>query len=374
VPLYQVDFWLYILIAAFVLHQLWFWLLWVKPLYLKGEKEQNGQLPAVSVIVAAKNEKENLQKLVPAVLNQDYPEFELIVVDDHSWDGTYEYIHEMMPVHKNLHVVSLNEFVQSKPGKKLALTLGIKKARHEILIFTDADCTPASDNWLKQMANSYESDQTEIVLGYSPIRPKASPLNLIVRFEAFNTMWQYAAFALAKLPYMGVGRNLSYKKSTFLANKGFAKNLKVPFGDDDLLVQEMAHSGNTSLVLSSDSHVYTNSPKGVLKWISQKRRHLSAGKYYKGKFTALLGLGWLCKVLIYSVAILYFILGPMHVAGLSLAILPLLAMWLLSFLFHRKSNVFSVWYVYPLLELLYQLLIYPLLGVITALHPKKVNW
>jgi len=373
-PLYTIDYWFYALLAGFVLHQVWNWVLFSRAAFYKQKEEEGTVLPGVSVVVAAKNEKKNLQELIPKVLEQDYPNFELIIVDDHSWDGTYEYLYEQMPHHSNLHIVSLTEFVHSKPGKKLALTLGIKKAQNDIIVLTDADCIPTSTGWLKDIATQYNEEGTELVFGYSPYMTSVSPLNAIIRYEAFYTMWQYMSFALAGMPYMGVGRNMSYKKSTFLENKGFAKNLHVPFGDDDLLVQEIATSKNVQVVLKPTSHVLSYPSKGIGQWLKQKRRHLSAGKHYHGKFKFLLALLWLTKASSYLLSIVYITTAPLSVLGLCIAVLPVALHWLLVIVFNHKNRVFKSWYLFPLLDILYQLVLYPLLGFITMLHPKKVNW
>lgn len=357
------------------MHQAWNWALFSRTAFHKDAEEAEGtEFPGVSVVVAAKNEKKNLEKLIPKILGQDYPNFELIIVDDHSWDGTYEYLYEQMPNHSNLHIVSLTEFVQSKPGKKLALTLGIKKAQNDVIVLTDADCIPTSEYWLKEMASKYRKEDTELVFGYSPYAASMSPLNAIIRYEAFYTMWQYMSFALAGVPYMGVGRNMSYKKSTFLGNKGFAKNLHVPFGDDDLLVQEIANSGNVQIAVKPESHIISYPSKGVGQWLKQKRRHLSAGKHYKGKFKVLLGLLWLSKASSYLLSIIYLAVAELSVLGMSIALLPVVLHWLLVIVFNHKYKVFKPWYLFPLLDVVYQLILYPLLGFFTMLHPKKVNW
>lgn len=356
------------------MHQAWNWVLFSRAAFFKKREVDSRDQPGVSVVIAAKNEKKNLEVLLPKLLEQDYPSFEVIVVDDHSWDGTYEYLHEQMPKHKNLHLVALTEFVQSKPGKKFALTMGIKKATNDVILLTDADCLPSSEKWLAEMASPYSNDGTEVVLGYSPYMSASSPLNVIIRFEAFYTMWQYMSFALTGAPYMGVGRNMSYRKSSFLSNKGFASNMHVPYGDDDLLVQEIATGKNVKVVVSPDSHMESYPSKGVGQWLKQKRRHLSAGKFYKGKFKLILTLLWGTKVFAYGAAVSYFIWADISVLGIALALAPLLLHWLLVIVFNHTYKVFKLWYLFPLLDVFYQMVLHPLLGLITLLHPKKVNW
>ncbi|MFY0674926.1 MAG: glycosyltransferase [Bacteroidia bacterium] len=340
----------------------------IKPVVADSNKGE-----PISVIVVAKNEKQNLQALVPVILEQDYNEFELIIVDDQSWDGTHEWLHELLPLHNNLKLVSLGENLHSSPGKKLGLTLGIKKAKYDALVFTDADCLPNSKHWLANMAQAYDTE-TDVVLGYSPYKSKNTLFNPFIRFEGFWVAWQYSSFALAGLPYMGVGRNMGYRKSRFLENKGFANSLKVPFGDDDLLVQEIANGKNTKVVLSKDSHVITEPKPGPKSWTKQKRRHLSAGRHYKPKFKFVLGLVWLSRAAYLLAAILFLIFGTLSYTTLALAVLPMLIDWIFAFAMNYKYKMLSIWYAYPILELIYQLVLYPIFGLITTFHPQKNGW
>jgi hypothetical protein len=94
-----------------------------------------------------------------------------------------------------------------KPGKKLSITLGVKGAKFEHLILTDADCRPASRNWLKSIAENF-SNEKQIVLGYGPYKKEKGFLNRLIRFDTTWIGMNYFSMALAKLPYMGVGRNL----------------------------------------------------------------------------------------------------------------------------------------------------------------------
>ncbi|MBI1185175.1 glycosyltransferase [bacterium] len=370
---YLINTWFYTLIAVAAVQLLWLLILFIRPLLLKKPDQTPAPDYGVTVVVVAKNEKENLQKLLPTILQQKFPLFEVIVVDDHSWDGTYEYLHELKASHPNFDLIALDDFVQSKPGKKLALTLAIKKAKHEVLLFTDADCMPASENWIAQMTAPTALGK-EVVLGYSPYMRAAGLLNPFVRYEAFLVAWQYLAFALAGMPYMGVGRNLVYTKSKFMANKGFASHLKISYGDDDLLIQEIAKGKNTAVVLQPDAYVESLPKTKPGEWLKQKKRHLSAGKYYKAKFRFLLGLLWFSRLLYWVLAICYLAFATLSWAGIGVLLLPLLLQWIFAFVLHHKHKMFKLWPLFPLFDVIYQLLLYPLFGLIAALKPQKEKW
>ncbi|MGB0430133.1 MAG: glycosyltransferase [Bacteroidia bacterium] len=372
-PYYQIDQWFYVIAAVVALHLIYILLFFRRIASFKSQELSAQKKQGVSVIIVAKNEKVNLEKLVPAVLEQDYENFELIIVDDQSWDGTHEWMHDLLPKHKNLKLLTLDDNVNHKPGKKLALTLGIKKAQYDIVLLTDADCLPTSKNWLAYMAQSFD-DNTDVVLGYSPYSTSKNVLNPFVRFEGFWVAWQYFSFALFGAPYMGVGRNLAYRKNVFLANKGFASNLHIPFGDDDLLIQEIANSKNTKVVMHKDAHVITEPKKALGSWGKQKRRHLSAGKHYNFKFKALLGSVWLIKVLYFISLAIYLFMGQYNVLTLCLSAMPILAYWVIAIVANHKHGLFNLWYLFPLLDLLYQIVLYPIFGLVAALHPQKNNW
>ena len=174
----------------------------------------------LSVIVCARNEIVNLREYLPSLMAHHYPEFEVVVVNDRSWDGTEEFLEQMEKKYSNLKVVKILDNDKFIAGKKFAVTMGIKAAKHEWLVFTDADSTPASDQWLMDMQQP-QDENTEIVLGYSPYIKRRGLLNALIRFETFFTAVNYLSFALKGMPYMGVGRNMAYKKALFFKNKGF---------------------------------------------------------------------------------------------------------------------------------------------------------
>lgn len=249
-------------------------------LYVPEQEKINHDFK-VSVVICARNESKNLQENLPLIFQQRGIDFEVVVVNDCSFDNSEEVLRDFKAQYANLKVVTKEEHALYKTGKKFAMTLGIKAASNEILVFTDADCKPVSEEWLSTMCSSYRNPDTEIVLGYSPYEKKKGLLNWLIRYETFQTALNYFSFALNGMPYMGVGRNLSYKKSLFFKNKGFASHMHIPSGDDDLFVNQNASSYNTAIEIREQSHIYS-APKTTWKsyWI-QKIRHFGAGTAYK---------------------------------------------------------------------------------------------
>lgn len=257
--------------------------------YKSVPKLHNQQQP-VSVVICARDEADNIVKNLPGVLVQNYPtSHEVILVNHNSTDDTKYLIDELRKTFKNLIPVSLTQDAMMISGKKFPLSMGIKSSKYETLLLTDADCVPASENWIQLMQDGYLPD-TEIVLGYGAYNKTKSLLNKIIRFETFHSALQYLSYALIGMPYMGVGRNLSYKKDVFFRNKGFSSINFIPGGDDDLFINKVATKSNTAIVIDAEAHTLSEAKKTWGEWIKQKTRHYSTAKYYQRKHKLLLGL------------------------------------------------------------------------------------
>ena len=270
----------------------------------KKDSDSNFQKP-VSVIICSKNEAQNLTKNIPYFLNQNYPHFELILINDDSYDETLDVIEQFKNDFPNkIKIVDVAENEQFWGSKKYALTLGIKAASYEHLLFSDADCKPKSENWISEMTSNFDLKH-QIVLGYGSYEKiNKSFLNKLIRYETLFTAIQYFSYAKIGFPYMGVGRNLAYTKTTFFGIKGFAKHMKIKSGDDDLFINEAANKNNTAICISKNSFTIS-SPKCSFKtWILQKRRHISTAKYYKPIHQILLGLYFISKVALLTLGIL----------------------------------------------------------------------
>lgn len=327
----------------------------------------------VSVVVCAWNELENLKELLPLLLQQDYPDFEIIVVDDRSDDECYDYLLYEALTHEKLRLVRINEMPQHITPKKYALTLGIKAARKELILLTDADCRPVSDQWIREMQCSMKEGK-EVVLGFSPYEVKSGLLNFFIRYETFYTAVQYLSFALAGYPYMGVGRNLMYKKALFFRNNGFHSHQNVVGGDDDLFISEVANRKNVNVCLQPSSFMVSLPKTTFRAWYRQKRRHLSVGKHYKFRDKFLLGL------LTFSQVSFWFSLVPLLVLGDSQILLIAAGAFLvrtitLTIVFdriHKRLDATFDWYCIPLLDFLY--IFYYLFTGIGTLFTKKIQW
>lgn len=264
-------------------------------LYKKRIEAKTSYEP-VSVIICARNEDVNLKNNLPAILAQDYPQFEVIVVDDNSEDGTPEYLHYLSQKEPRLKKVKVGDVNRLMAGKKFPLTLGIKAALYDIVVLTDADCKPAGDQWLRLTIDNYR-ERDAVVLGYGAYEKQLGFLNKLIRFETAFTAMQYFSFALAGMPYMGVGRNLSYKKELFFKYGGFTDHRNIPSGDDDLFINKVANRRNCTINIQKGAFTYSAPKQTYAEWKEQKKRHLSTAKFYKLRHKILLSLYPLTQVL-----------------------------------------------------------------------------
>ncbi|MCB0401043.1 MAG: glycosyltransferase [Flavobacteriales bacterium] len=311
---YLLDYVIALYLICFLI-QLFYYLFYFARLAFHKPAEKITASEPVSVIICARNERDNLLEFLPLYLNQKYPVFEVIVVNDHSVDDTEDVLKAFALQHKGLKVVNVPDNDRFFGSKKFALTLGIKAAQYDRVLLTDADCRPGSEHWISRM--SHYNPGKKIVLGYGAYQKQPGLLNKLIRFETFYTAVQYLSFALANKPYMGVGRNLAYHTELFFANRGFASHQHILSGDDDLFINEVATGRNTQVEVHADGQTISMPKTTFQAWFRQKRRHLTTGKHYQFKHKFNLGLLQLTQmmlvvlfvVLVIKVRPVYLILG-----------------------------------------------------------------
>jgi len=284
----------------------------------KGKPSQGKSPDGVTVIVCARNEEANLMELIPTIMEQDFPKYQLIVVNDSSWDDTSDILKALQVSYPSMHVIEINEDKQMMQGKKFALTLGIKAAIYEVVLLTDADCRPTGRNWISEMTKGI-GEGKEIALGFSGYKKYSGYLNKLIRFDALVAGLNYLGFAKTGRPYMGVGRNLSYTTTAFFRIGGFKTHYKLASGDDDLFVKEASTAKNTQNVFHYEAQTISEPHKTWSKWAFQKKRHFTTAPFYKGsiKFSLMIWpstffLLWAAAIalsIIYQNPILWGVLG-----------------------------------------------------------------
>ncbi len=351
IPELSLPFVLFSIFAiAFVDQLIYYWFVFSKLAFHRPKKQGKKPSP-VSVVICARNEYHLLKKNLSKILEQDYPDFEVVVVNDSSTDETIEFLKDCERKYSNISIVNITQNLNFFSGKKFPLSLGIKSAKNELLLLTDADCEPASNSWLKNMALAF-TPKTEIVLGYSPIKPAKGFLNTLMRYNTMQTAIQYLSYALMGKTYMGVGRNLAYRKSMFYKSKGFISQYKLQSGDDDLFINRVATKKNTRIEVHPDSFMFSDGKPNFSLWFRMKKQTINIARYYKGGTKFLRGNYNLSQFVFYALFVVLLILGYN-----SLFVLTLFAFRLLTQLLIIKKCMFvlserKLLLISPLLELL----------------------
>lgn len=367
---YTVLFYLFLTVAGL---QLLYWLFYfIGLLRLKiGRNDSSEVLTGISIIVAARNELDNLKRLIPALMKQDHPEFEVIIVNDRSNDSTIEYLNNEMDKYPNLKASHIYDLPENISGKKYAITLGVKAASYKQVLLTDADCLPFSSAWVSSMSSGF-SQGADIVLGFSNYKKLPGLLNYFIRFETLLTGIEYLSAAANKLPYMGVGRNLAYKKDLFMENKGFFGYQQLIGGDDDLFVNKHATPRNT-LAIGGDLTRTESLPK--TSWATywqQKTRHLYIGKYYSFKSKLALAIFNISWILTWILGI-WCILGGSNVYWVVYS-LVLRELFLLSAFILASKKLGIAFEITGVIFLDLIFTIYYIFTGIKALFVKTISW
>jgi len=326
---------------------------------------------AVSVLVCAKNEAENLKEFIPLILEQNYPSFELVLVNDNSNDATLDVMKSFQASNKNIKIVDVKPIEAFWGNKKYALTLGIKASTNNFLLFTDADCKPLSKNWIKEMSSNFTNKKT-IVLGYGAYKKTKGLLNKLIRFETLLTAIQYFSYTKIGMPYMAVGRNLAYRKEVFFKANGFMSHMNIRSGDDDLFINQVANASNTVICASKKSFTQSVPETSLSNWFTQKKRHVSTSKFYKTRHKLLLALFYLSQFLFWSLSTILLLALFKWQIVLSLVLLRFSVQFIIIGLSAKKLNEQDTILLLPFLELF--LIVSQLAIFISNITSKQGRW
>lgn len=326
-------------VTLFTIQILYYLITYMRP-YRKMQTEENDhsvyeQQPPVSVIVYAKNESSNLQKFLPSLLSQNYPVFEVIVINDGSTDESDDILKRFENEHTNLYHTFIPQESKYLSRRKLSLTIGIKAAKYQHLLFTEANCQPMSKDWVSTMVRNY-TDKTDIVLGFCAYRFYKGFFHKLVSYDNLMTGLQYISSALKNHPFSGNGRNLSYRKDLFFEHKGYSKSLSLHAGDDDLFVNEAANSQNTKVEYSKNSITEMAQVERFAVWKEMKVSRAATQRHYKG--------GQLTYYRLEKVTSLLFLLAVICSIAIDIfgnPMVPLIAVFLYILLFTCKAIVLS---------------------------------
>jgi len=360
------------LLSVSVLIQLiYYWGIFARVAFFRLKNDYIRKDEPVSVIICARDEYYNLQENLPLFLQQDYTNYEVVVVNHASEDDSQYLLEDLSKIYPHLKIVNLPADLNFFTGKKFPLSIGIKSARHDICVFTDADCQPRSNDWLRKMASNFTFG-TEIVLGYGAYKHEKGLLNRFIRFDTLRIAMQYMGFALAGFPYMGVGRNLAYRKSLFYRHNGFISHYRIRTGDDDLFINKAATGKNTRVEIRKESHTVSKPKTAFRLWIRQKRRHLTSGIHYKFRHRFLLALNGISQFIFYSLVIFLLVIWYQPYIVIGLAALRIISQLFVIQRIMRRFTEKGFLFMVPFFEL-FLLILTPVL-VMTNSFYKPPKW
>lgn len=324
--------------------------------YKKKESNSSADsLPPISLIIAARNESDNLYENLPFILTQDYPQFEVIVINNQSVDDSSQLLRAFQNEYPNLHVIEVERNPHLRPGKKLSITIGIKGAKYDHFILTDADCRPASRLWLRSMAKSF-TEEKELIIGYGPYTKSGGFLNRLIRFDTASIGISYYSMALSGLPYMGVGRNIGYTRHLFESVNGFRSHYGLASGDDDLFVQEAATKKNVSINIDKDAFCYSAPCGDWDSWIRQKTRHYTTTDRYEVIKKWMLGIYPLTMLMLLISFVILMLSNDFRWLSASVFIFVTVVKWWIQGRCFIKLNEGSLVKYLPLWDILYTIL------------------
>lgn len=273
----------------------------------KEEKEPHR--PGISILLYTRNQIESLSNCLSTILTQDYPTFQVIVIDDGSTDGTFEWIHQQQLEHPQLHYTCIPESTRFKEHRALAYLIGAKAALHDILLFTEADCYPLSDQWLNTWANRYRDPHTEVVIGYCRYPKGKELLQQRMAFDNLRHGVRLLAAACLGHPYAGDGRNLSYRKTLlFRQEASFLSQWTEQADAQSSLVRQIAHAGNTKILCSPESQTETEPIQDLRTWKEICRTHFSNRRPWRNLLPTLYGFEkadlWLFHLAVFGTCLL----------------------------------------------------------------------
>lgn len=292
-----------------LIHFIWIFWQWMIIRQLANRKVNlQNEFPSISIVIAARNEIENLKTLIPRLKSLEYSgDWEVIIVSDASDDGSLDFLNSETQTFQRLKVIeqSSSEHETSTAPKKSALDKAIKAARYDYVLQTDADCLPISNQWIQEMSGRIKKENS-IVLGLSFYAFEPSIANAVSRFDSFLTAINMISLTLANKPYMAIGRNWLFPKKLFMEKEGYADQMKLAFGDDDLLFQKFRSQADVQVQVNFESQTVSRSEKSLKDFMDQKTRHQMAGKHYPLKDKLRLLLSYFPLIIWISVFISMF--------------------------------------------------------------------
>lgn len=337
---------------------------------LNNKKEKEYDLKPISVILYVKNSELYLEKNIDYFINQKYPKFEILLVNNASSDNTDIILEKLSEKHKSLRIINVENNESFWGNKKYTYTLAIKAAKYEHLIFSEIDCKPVSENWIHEINKSFSSKKT-IILGYKRLLKTSSLFNLIIRFD--NLLESIKSFSFTKInsPYSADSRNYAFTKKDFYRVNGFINHIKIKNGKEDLFVKDAKQKYNSAYTLSDESFVESSKSLSFKEWFLNKKNSNLLKRHYSFKNQFLLNAFSFSKVFLYFLTIILLLIHDWKII-LIIFSSYIIFQSVITFIINRKFKETSIFYLSPILDFL--LVLFQISIFISNLISKPPNW
>ena len=318
------------------------------------KKKEIGEKNPISVIVYARNHAAYLENNIPEWLSQEDAAFELVLVNDCSWDDTEDLLRSLAVTYPQVKIVNVPIDDRFRRTKKYALTLGIKAAQYEQILFIEADYLPRSKKWIAHMQANF-TENTELVLGYAPFPAGATFSTLLSRFDHFMTALYSLSFAIKGRAFSGYGQNISFTKTTFFAGKGYASHMHLTYGETDFFINQHATPKNTRVEINPASHVFTDKKQSYAQFVKDKFTRMDTQKLFTLGNRLRLHVGVYTAVLFYLISIGLLILGFSWPVVLGIYLFRLFLQYAVYFKIAKRLKHPNIQWAMPILEPIYLL-------------------
>ena len=244
-----------------------------------------GEEPLLSIVIPVRNEQAGILHLLDDIRSQSYQNFEAIVVNDHSNDGTVESVLGFTQLDPRFRLVE-----SCGHGKKHALTTGIGISTGEIIVTTDGDCRVKGD-WLKTMQKCFQVPHTKMIFGGVKIEGR-SFFSRVQSHEFLSLIGTGAATLSYGVPSMCNGANLAFRKTVFMEVEGYSSNFHIPSGDDEFLMRKIfrLYPGGIQFVSDANAVVSTSASNSFRQFVHQRIRWAGKWKHNISSHNAVLAI------------------------------------------------------------------------------------
>lgn len=319
----------------------------------------SGSLHSVSLVIIAKNDAKFLETNLDLFLNQAYENFEVIVVDDGSYDGTASLVAKYMQKYPILRLTTITPDKKFQHTKKFAVNVGLKAAKNDIVIFTDANCYPCSKNWIDNIQAGFV-DGVDVVISYANFVSDNSLLGKFIIYDKLCNFLRFSSFACFDKAIRGDFLNLAFRRDVFISSNSYRGDALSEEGIDVLPIIKLKKSKNISIIINKTSKIYVDYIDIKKEWMYYKLLYFKSMKYYSPFLKLLINI-IPSVILITNLVLLITFINTDYVMLLSILVsLYFVSMYVYKIICLRFFDIKGINFLIPIFEIyrLYSNMIY----------------